>query len=297
MPTTPSPETVWLSVPGGRVHTLQWGRGPRLLFTHATGMCARAYVDLLGPLGEMFRIIAADARGHGRTELPMDPDSIPTDWKIFRQDIVHIVDALGGGPLLLAGHSFGATTAFEAAATHPGLASAVCLIEPPFVPFALAQDHSRRRQAGEKLPIPLADQAARRRSHFDSRQAAHDRFQGRGVFHGWPESAFAGYIADGLRPDGDSVRLACLPAVESSVYRGISTSFESSIKAADFPITLLLGSEDSTVRSAEVNRIRELQPAARIERFSGTGHFLPVTHPQLIRPHLEALLQDATADR
>ena len=47
-----SPSERFVDVPGGRIFTLQWGDGPLLVFTHATGMCARTYLDLLEPLGE-----------------------------------------------------------------------------------------------------------------------------------------------------------------------------------------------------------------------------------------------------
>ena len=78
----------FVPVPGGRIFTLQWGEGPLLVFTHATGMCARVYSQLLAPLGHRFRIVALDARGHGRTELEAVPGHIPADWTLYRQDLV-----------------------------------------------------------------------------------------------------------------------------------------------------------------------------------------------------------------
>lgn len=289
MPADFTPESIFIPVPDGRIHTLQWGAGPLLLFHHATGMCARAYLDLLLPLGEDFRVIAADARGHGQTELPVDPDRIPRDWKIYRHDIIHLIEALGGGPVRLAGHSFGATSSFEAAARTPGLASSICLIDPPFVPFAMAAEHRAMRDSGAHIPIAMAEQAARRRSHFDSREVAHDRYHGRGVFHDWPDSAFADYIAGALVPDEDLMQLACPPVVEANVYRGVSTTLEDSMAMAKLPITLLAASRDSTVGKADEARIRQLQPEAEIHRIPDTGHFLPITHPQLIRPWLQKL--------
>lgn len=283
------PDEVFVPVPGGRIFTLQWGEGPTLLFTHATGMCARAYLDLLWPLGSRFRVIAQDARGHGRTELEADPQNVPWDWKIYRQDLVHLVAALGGGPVRLAGHSFGATCSFEAAAETPGLAVSACLIDPPMVHFDLAAGYRAMRDAGTLQPNPMAVQALRRRSRFDDAAAAQSAYRGRGVFAGWPDRALDDYLQGGLLPDGDCVRLACTPAWESASYCGVSATFEASAAVADFPVTLLLAGENSTVQSAEEERFRALQPAAVVERFPGTGHFLPVTHPHLVRPYLKAL--------
>jgi pimeloyl-ACP methyl ester carboxylesterase len=284
-----SPRETFLAVPGGRIFALEWGDGPLLLFAHATGMCARVYAELLAPLARHFRVIAYDARGHGRTELEAMPGRIPRDWMLYRQDLVALVEALGGAPVRLAGHSFGATVAFEAAARHPGLARSVCLIDPPFIPFAHVGTYRSVMQADGLPPNPMADQAARRRGSFESREAARAAYLGRGVFRGWPERALDDYLDGGLLPDGEGVRLACGPAWESTSFRGASTSFEESLALADFPFTLLAAGEGSTVPAEEEAHIRANCPRATVQRFPGTGHFLPVTHPDLVRPFLAEL--------
>lgn len=291
MPDNFTPEAIFVPIDGGRIHTLQWGAGPLLLFAHATGMCARAYVELLQPLGARFRVVAADARGHGRTELPMQATQIPADWKIFRADLAQLVGALGGGPVRLAGHSFGATTCLETAAANPGLASSVCLIEPALVGFDLAAEMRATREAGHEFSNHLADLARKRRAGFASRAEAASRYHGRGVFAGWPEAAFAGYIADGLLDDADGagVHLACRPDIESITYRGVSTTFEASMKAVQVPLTFLLGGDGTMIRASEEAAILRAHPDTKVARFPGTAHFLPITHPALVRPYLEAL--------
>lgn len=282
-------------VPGGRIFTLQWGQGPLLVFTHATGMCARVYSRLLAPLADRFRIIAYDARGHGRTELEAVPGRIPKDWRLYRQDLVALVDALGGGPLLLAGHSFGATVSLEAAVERPGLASAVCLIDPPFIPSDHVAAYRAARDAGHP-PNHMADQAERRRGRFDSSSAARASYHGRGVFRGWPDDTLEDYLEGGLLPDGDAVRLACTPGWEATSFRGVSTTFPDSLARADFPVTLLAAGEGSTVPDSEEPRILS-NPRVQFRRFPGTGHFLPVTHPDLVRPYLAQLGSGTFPDR
>lgn len=278
-----------VAVPGGRIFTLQWGEGPLFLFAHATGMCARLYVDLLRPLGAKFRVVAFDARGHGRTELEADPAAIPVDWHIYRQDMKALLDALGGGPVRLAGHSFGATSAFETAVENPGLASSVTLIDPPFIPFAEASAYRAVREASGAPSNFMADRAARRRGSFPSLAAAREAYHGRGVFADWSDSALDAYLEGGFLPDGEGVRLACSPAWESTSFRGVSTTLEDSMKACDFPFTLLCASDGSTVPEREEQLIAAMHPDATVLRFPGTGHFLPVTHPDLVRPYLERM--------
>lgn len=291
------PVEQFISVPGGRVFTLQWGQPdrPRLVFTHATGMCARVYSDLLALLSDRFHIIAVDARGHGRTELPAIVGDIPADWRIYRQDLMAIVDALGGGPVLLAGHSFGATVSLEAAVDAPGLASAVCLIDPPFIPADHVAAYRAAREAGQP-PNHMADQAERRRARFDSVAAARASYRGRGVFRDWPDAALDAYLEGGLLPDAEGVRLACLPGWEATSFRGVSTTLVDSMSRADFPFTLLAAGEGSTVPASEEPRILA-NPHANFRRFPGTGHFLPITHPALVRPYLALLGSGAFPDR
>jgi len=282
-------EERYVSVPGGRIFTLQWGSGPLFLFTHATGMCARLYLELLGPLGSRFRVVAMDARGHGRTELAADPAHGPTDWKIYGSDLRALVEALGGGPVRLAGHSFGATASFEAAVESPGLASSVVLIDPPFIPFAQAKALRALRDAGRAPSTPIAEQAERRRDRFASRAEARAAYAGRGVFAGWPEAALDAYLDGALLPDGDGVRLACAPAWEASSYRAVPTTMEASMRACRVPFTMVCADEGSTVTAADEAAIRAMHPEAIIRRVPGTGHFLPITHPEHVRPFLEAM--------
>jgi pimeloyl-ACP methyl ester carboxylesterase len=290
------PDEIYIPVPGGRIFTLQWGEGPLLVFTHATGMCARVYTGLLAPLADRFRIVALDARGHGRTELPAIPGEIPADWALYRQDLTALVDALGGGPAVLAGHSFGATVSFEAAVETPGLARAVCLIDPPFIPTDHVAAYRAARDGGGQPPNHMADQAERRRGRFDSREAARASYQGRGVFRDWPDSALDDYLDGGLLPDPPGVRLACTPAWEATSFRGVSTTFAERLASARFPFTLLAAGEGSTVPESAEPAIRA-DPQATFRRFPGTGHFLAVTHADVVRPYIGALASGTLPDR
>ncbi len=287
-----------VSIPGGTLHTLQWagpgGLAPHLIFAHATGMCAAIYAALLAPLSAQARITAYDARGHGGSLLPAEADQTPTDWHLYGDDLRALAAALGGGPFLLAGHSMGATSSFEAAVAHPGLATRMLLIDPPFIPFDVAESVRRMRDSGAPMANPMADRAVRRSAHFPSRAAARAAWAGRGVFAGWPDAALDAYISGGLHDAADGgVSLACTPAWEAATFRGISTTAQDSFRAARLPFAVLAAEHDSTVRAAEEAVIRALHPEAPFYRVPGSGHFLPVTHPDAVREWLYGLISGA----
>ncbi len=282
------PESLHIAISDGSIHALAWGKpdAPLLVFAHATGMCAALYAPLLAPLATHHRVIAFDARGHGQTRLPADPAEIPHEWQLYRNDLKALVAALGGGPALLAGHSFGATVAFQAAIETPGLATAVLLIEPAFIPFRHA---AAARASGAPIPNPMADQAARRRASYPSLAAMRQAYAGRGVFADWSDAALDAYLAGGTRVTDTAATLACDPAWESSSFRGVSTSLEASMRACRLPFALLHATEGSTVSPEDAATIAALHPDMPVQAFPGTGHFLPVTHPAGVRPFLERL--------
>ncbi len=97
----------------GSISLLEWKAGedaPVLVFAHANGFNASTYIHLLAPLAGEFRVLALDMRGHGETTLPTD-SRLAAGWRVFRDDLLRVLDALAIRPDVLAGHSLGASAA------------------------------------------------------------------------------------------------------------------------------------------------------------------------------------------
>ncbi len=289
------PPSRCVEVAGGAIHARCWpappgAAGAPLVLVHATGMCGAVYADLLGPLAadpaRDFAIWLPDMRGHGRTRLPAAPGDVPVDWRPYRADLAAFLAAVApDAPVRLAGHSFGATTACELAAERPGRVAALLLLDPAFIPFDQARAYAALRAAGANPPNPMAEGALRRRPGFASRAEARDRLLSRGVFAGWPDAALDAYLEDGL---DEAAQLRCTPAWEATSFRGVSTTLEASLAALSTPFTLLAAAEGSTVNAGDFARFAG-HPACRLAARVAGGHFFPVTHPEAVRPHLEAL--------
>ena len=262
---------------------LEWlgaaGR-PWLHFAHATGMCAELYAGLLEPLADRFNIVASDARGHGRSTLPADPATLAS-WRQYGDDLAALLTAYPAGTWLLAGHSMGASIGLELAARTPGLASAVVLVEPAFVPFAVAADYAADRAAGRMPQNPMAEQAARRRGAFPSRAAARENWHGRGVFRGWADADLEAYVAGGMRDTAAGAELACAPAWEAATFRAVTTGLEAAAAVWTGPLVLLHGTLFSTVTQPDADRLAAL--GATVARLDGASHFLPLEHPDRVR--------------
>ena len=269
----------------GELNVLDFGAAERpvdLVFVHANGFNAHTYRSLLTPLSGSLRVWAPDLRGHGATSLPADPRG-RRGWDDHRDDLIALLDALDGPPVILSGHSMGATAALLAAAQRPDKVAGLVLFDPVI--------WSRATVAAFKLPlldrlasrIPLVRNALRRRAVFDSRQQAMKAYAGRGAFKGWPEVMLADYLADGLVQTPDGYVLACDPAWEASNYAAQSHDPWRALKALDRPVHILKGGAGSTCHVPE--RPRGL-PHVTVETVPGGTHFFPMLQADVARDAL-----------
>lgn len=113
----------------------QAGDGPAIVLLH--GLSAmRRYVVMGSRVLERsgLRVIAYDARGHGRSSPP--PVSDAYGYEDLVGDLEAVLNALGVGRAVLAGASMGAHTAARFALRHPERVAALGLITPSYDPSA-----------------------------------------------------------------------------------------------------------------------------------------------------------------
>lgn len=278
-------------IPGGAVAGVTFGAAtadPDIVFMHATGFNALTYRTLLAPLGEKLHVVALDARGHGRTTLPATLWGY-TSWRRHRDDLIAVLETHFTGPVTLAGHSMGATVSLLTAGARPDLVSSLALIEPVILPaagYAFAQLPGG--PALQRLTIPLARGAARRRSTFESREAAAQAFTGRGIFKAFPPEVIADYVEDGLtEAPGGGLRLSCAPTYEAATYCAQRHDPWGALRALQCPVVLLRAQRNSTTQLAAAHRLAALKPDARIATVEGAGHMLPMERPDRARAAVE----------
>ena len=272
-------ERITIPTPAGPVSALSGGQGPRLHLAHATGMNAQLYAGLLEPLASAFAVTASDARGHGFTGLPKDPDQLHS-WDQFADDLNQLLDVIdSGGPWLLVGHSMGGAVSLLAAAARPERVAGLVLIDPAMLPFEIAA----QVRAGVAIPNAMADQAARRRDRFHGRTEARAAYHGRGVFRTWSDADLDAYLDGGLVETPDGVELACAPAYESATFRAVSPRIEPALAVISCPFILLAGEQGSTVQDGELAAIAAHNSCLEAARVPGTTHFLPLERPELLR--------------
>jgi len=118
-----------VSLPGGpTVNYREWGRpdGAVVLLLHGLTVSGRSWQNVAPVLGENFRVVAPDARGHGGSQWMRD-----YSFELMRDDVVKFMEQLGILAAIVMGHSMGALTAYELAATRPELIRLLVLEEMP----------------------------------------------------------------------------------------------------------------------------------------------------------------------
>src|SRR5699024_8586001 len=155
---------------------------PRLAlhFAHANGFHGPTYAPLLEAIDPSIEVHAMDLRGYGASTADADPKALRS-WKTYADDLCDYLETIET-PLVLAGHSMGGTISMQAAARLGGRVRGLFLVEPVVIPKRLRVAVELIRAAGLTPPMPLADGALRRKSHFESKEAALERYRGRGAF-------------------------------------------------------------------------------------------------------------------
>jgi pimeloyl-ACP methyl ester carboxylesterase len=106
---------------GAVLHYEEHGDGAPIVLVHG-GLASSAMWDPVAPaLGDAFRVITPDSRGHGRSPNPAGKLSYP----LLADDIAALISALGLRRPVVGGWSDGGQVALELGARHPGIAAAL----------------------------------------------------------------------------------------------------------------------------------------------------------------------------
>lgn len=257
------------------------GDGPLALLHHANGFCAGVWGLVVERLQPRLRMIAIDARGHGDSSKPRDPEAYR--WDHFAGDLVEVADqvlARFAAPrfALGLGHSFGGTATLVAAARRPDLFERLVLVD-PVIPPPPSVDIPEARRAHVNT---LADAARARAMVRPSRADAVRAWSTRKFFSRWDPRALALYAADGLfdRPDGQ-VEHKCPGEIEAMIFEQSGSldvaSHASQVQAPTLFLRARYGDFPLALYQALAAKMRD----GCVEEVDA-GHLMPMERPDLV---------------
>lgn len=122
------PEGHYLASNGVRIHYTDEGAGTPVVLLHGLGVTSHLQWRAGGQIAALskhYRVIALDARGHGRSDRPHDPKQYGNEMS---KDLARLLDHLNIAKAHVVGYSMGGFIALNFAVTHPDrvLSAAVC---------------------------------------------------------------------------------------------------------------------------------------------------------------------------
>lgn len=223
MDSYPAPTRNFYDLSAGRISAVHFGltsNPVKLIMLHANGFNGYSYKTIIEPLG--VHCIALDLRGHGMSELPTDASAL-RDWTIFRDDVTEFFERYIDSPVILAGHSYGAVTGILVMPQIKDKVNGYVGFDPVIMPnFARLILQFPGIRSSMKKRLAIARNAGRRKSRFESFEAAFARYQNRGAFRGFTDEALRDYLTGGLIADDQAeragVKLACDPLWEQAIF-------------------------------------------------------------------------------
>lgn len=257
-------------------------------FAHATGFNAGSYRQLLEALDPSLEVYAMDARGHGFTTAEAYPPALRS-WAPFRRDLLSFVETLPQ-PLILAGHSMGATVSMDVAAARPDLVRGLVLIDPVVVPpsHTLVLGAARVFGLSARL-LPIAQMAAKRRMEFPSRLAAVENYVGKGAFKTWDRQWIEDYVEGGtLATEDGGIRLSCDRQWEARAFAVSTVNPYRALRRVECPITLVTREHDGPpFTRASRDAFMKHKPDTRLLVLEDATHFLAMEQPEVVREEIE----------
>jgi pimeloyl-ACP methyl ester carboxylesterase len=256
-----TPRTLRLS-DGATVRAIEAGAGAPLVLLHGVGLRAEAWAPQIEALKGGAHVIAADLPGHG------DSDPLPARPRL--EDYVdwaaRLVEALGAGPVSVAGHSMGALIALGLAIERPDLVRRAALLN------VVHRRSPEARQAVRARAAELAEGAA-------DIEAPLDRWFGAG------QEDLRQTVAAWLRRADRAGYAAAYRAFAEgdSVYAG-------RVGEVRCPLLVLTGDGDPNSTAEMTRAMGGMAPSGRAVVIAGHRHMVNLTAPGQVSAELAAWL-------
>jgi 2-(acetamidomethylene)succinate hydrolase len=245
------------------------GNGRPVLFLHGTSASLGVWDGVMARMGEGYRVIAMDQRGHGRSSKP----ALGYSQEDFARDILGLLAYLDLDDVVLVGHSLGARNAIVAAAMEPErIAGIIALDYLPFVEPEVIDDLEDRVVGGH-----------RQFNGFDDIVAyLHERYPRT------PRKALESRALHGYEKRGKHY----LPLAEPESMRGtvdsFRTDFRESFRDVRVPVVVIRGEKSAIASSRAFALAQELRPDFEYVTVPGCDHYIPEVAPEVVSQALLA---------
>jgi non-heme chloroperoxidase len=265
---------------GTEIFYKDWGTGQPIVFHHGWPLSADDWdAQMMFFLGEGYRVIAHDRRGHGRSTQTDTGNEMDT----YAADVIELAAALDLKDAVHVGHSTGGgEVAHYVARAEPGRVAKAALISA--VPPVMVKSESN--PGG--LPLEVFDGL---RAALVANRAQFYRDLPTGPFYGFNREGAT--VSDGVIDNwwrqgmmgGAKAHYDCIKAFSE-------TDFTEDLKAIDVPVLILHGDDDQIVPVADAAPLSaKLVKNGTLKIYPGFPHGMCTTHADTINADLLAFIR------
>jgi 3-oxoadipate enol-lactonase len=230
------------------------GSGRLLMFLHPIGMRGEFWQPVIEELGDGFRTLAIDLRGHGESKVNDGPFSLDD----LSDDVAELIGAEGEAGTVVIGCSLGGMVAQGVAIKIPHLLGGLVLAG------------TSHKQTPESQAM-MEKRSAEALGGMSSIAAA--------TLDRWFPKAFRD-----ARPDVVETVRGWLLAADATVFsRGWQAirdlNYEAQLPKIELPALLIRGSEDASTPLPRMQAMADLIPHGSFISMSDVGHFAPMQEP------------------
>jgi pimeloyl-ACP methyl ester carboxylesterase len=230
------------------------------------------FAALMTHLARRRRVIALDLRGHGESDAPQE-----LSIEDFEADVIGVAEHAHVDSTVLCGHSIMGAVALAVAAARPELVRGVVMLDSPiFYP-----EPARQQALGNFLPALETDR--------------------------WSD-ALRGFFSRMFDPNDPPEVTARVMASLDQARPETARSFFNSLFGTDFAARerrIAEALEDlhcpllyvHATAPTDLQRLRELRPAALVGQVVGSGHYLMLSVPEQVNAMLDRFLEMVEAPR
>jgi non-heme chloroperoxidase len=260
---------------GVEIFYKDWGSGQPIVFSHGWPLSGDDWdAQMMFFLGEGFRVIAHDRRGHGRSSQGAEGH----DMDHYADDLLAVVEHLDLHDAVHVGHSTGGGEVVRYLARHGESRAdkaAIIAAVPPLMVQTDANPGGLPKSVFDDFQVQVATNRA-------------------GFYRAVPEGPFYGFNREGVEPVEGIIANWWRQGMQGGAkahYDGVvafsQTDFTEDLKKIQIPVLVMHGDDDQIVPYADAGPLSaELLPNGVLKTYKGFPHGMPTTHADVINADL-----------
>jgi pimeloyl-ACP methyl ester carboxylesterase len=265
------------------------GSGAALHFAHANGFPPGTYRKLVEELTKSHHVYSMSAR-------PLWPDVQPQvlrGWSPLAEDLRAQLGRRGMRDIVGVGHSLGAVTSLLAAASDPGLFSAIIAVDPLILTGAHSLFWGTVKAVGLDGRVGIVRGARRRRELWSDRDQVRSSYSSKKIFAGWDPEVLEDYLDTGMVDLGDGgVRLRYPKEWEAKIFAAAPHNLWPELRKVSVPTLFVQGEHSDTFVDAARLRVEREVPGSRTMVMADSSHFVPMERPRELARVIEEFLEE-----